>query len=102
MAKGGKRPGAGRPKGSKDPNTLRAELFRSALIDKAIEEQEALFKALFRQAKLGNVPALKELFERVMGKAPQPFQDDQGNAILPFTLIVKQQGNEQSRGGAIQ
>lgn len=101
MAKGGKRPGAGRPKGSKDPNTLKAELFRSALIDKAIEEQGALLKALFKQAKAGNVPALKELFERVMGKAPQPFQDDDGNTILPFQLIVKQQTNEQSGGRVI-
>jgi hypothetical protein len=102
MPKGGKRAGAGRPKGSKDPNTLKAELFRSALIAKAITEQKEIFEALFGQAKLGNIPAIKELFERVMGKAPQPFQDDQGNAILPFQLIVKQQGNEQSRGGAIQ
>jgi hypothetical protein len=102
MPKGGKRAGAGRPKGSKDPNTLKAELFRSALIAKAIEEQKEIFDALFGQAKLGNIPAIKELFERVMGKAPQPFQDDDGNSILPFQLIVKQQGNEQSRGGAIQ
>ena len=89
MARGGRRPGAGRPTGSKDPHTLKAELFRSALIDKAIEEQGPILNALFKQAKAGNVPAIKELFERIMGKAPQPLTDPDGNAVLPFQLIIK-------------
>jgi hypothetical protein len=100
MARGGKREGAGRPKGSKDPNTLKAELFRSALISKAIEEQKEIFDALFGQAKLGNVPAIKKLLERVLGKVPASIDAGEDGQAL-FQIIIKQM-NEQSPGGVIQ
>jgi len=73
-----------------------------ALVEQIEEEHLPIIKALIRRAQTGDIPAIREIHERLLGKVPQPFQDDDGNPILPFQLIVKQQGNEQSRGGAIQ
>ena len=99
MPNGGKRPGAGRKPGIK---AKIAEAYNELLAKEVNKEGLPIIQALITKAKTGDIPAIKELHDRLMGKAPQPFQDDEGNAILPFQLIVKQQGNEQSRGGAIQ
>lgn len=48
---GGKRSGAGRPKGTKDPQTLTKELAREAARRQIIEEQDALIAAQIQHAK---------------------------------------------------
>jgi hypothetical protein len=51
MARGGKRRGAGRPKGSKDPQTLSKEQAREALRQIVIGEMHALVDAQLANAK---------------------------------------------------
>jgi hypothetical protein len=51
MARGGKRRGAGRPKGSKDPQTLSKEQAREALRQIVIAEMHALVDAQLANAK---------------------------------------------------
>jgi hypothetical protein len=62
MAHGGKRPGAGRKKG------LEAEIYRQVLLAKIGEHKEALAAALVNKGLTGDVPALKEINERALGK----------------------------------
>jgi hypothetical protein len=91
MAKGGARPGAGRPKAQ---HTVEAEAAKARLVELFVEEKDEIFAALIKKAKRGDVPALKELFERVWGKPVQPIGNDDtgqltvkvinyGNSIAP-------------------
>jgi hypothetical protein len=86
MALGGKRPGAGRKKAQ---HTIQSEALKAYLIAEVIKEKEPIVKALILKAKTGDVPALKEVFERVLGK-PVPVLPDGDEAVLPFALIIKQ------------
>ena len=86
MPRGGKREGAGRRKA---PHTIQAEAFKAFLIQKVIEDQEPIVRALIDKAKTGDVPALKEVMERVLGK-PVAVLDPDGDTLLPFQLIIKQ------------
>jgi hypothetical protein len=99
MAKGGKRKGAGRPKGSVSGHTLQAQEMRKRFIELALENWEALCFTLIDKAVSGDTPALRETFDRVLGKPVQPLagSDDQGN-ILPFQIVISStNGNNQDR-----
>lgn len=87
--KGGARPGAGRKPGSRAQHTVKAEAFKAFLIAEVIKEKEPIVKALIDKAKAGDVPALKEVLERVLGKPIAVINDD-GIPMLPVQLIVKQ------------
>jgi hypothetical protein len=86
MAKGGKRPGAGRKKGV----TNRPQI-RSYFTDKEIGD---LVVQLKERAKTDST-ILKFLGEQVFGKAPQPLTDDDGNAIAiaGFAFITNEDNN---------
>jgi len=72
MAKrGGKRPGAGRKKGSKDPKTIQAEILKNLLIQEVVKEKAPLIRALISKGKKGDVSALREIFDRVLGKVKE-------------------------------
>lgn len=51
MPKGGKRPGAGRPKGSKEPQTLEKEAAREALRVRLTREMDGVAEALVSRCK---------------------------------------------------
>ncbi len=68
MEHGGKRTGAGRPAGSRAAHTLEAEAVRQHLIAEVIKNKESIVAALIKQAKEGKIPAIRELFERVLGR----------------------------------
>jgi hypothetical protein len=68
MPKGGKQPGAGRPKGALAGHTILAQEMRKALIEAAAEEWGP---SLIYSAKHGEVYAIRELFDRIFGKASQ-------------------------------
>jgi hypothetical protein len=88
MAKGGVRLGAGRPKGSKDPNTLVREKTLYALREMVMKEIGPVTRALIAKAKEGDVPAIKELFDRAFGKAPQALTDADGkNLKIMFDAV---------------
>lgn len=85
MASGGARPGAGRKPG------LQAEAYRKALLDLVDVNRDGLAKALVEKGLIGDVPALKEINERVLGKVPMPIDSGDGEVSLPVLLVVKQQ-----------
>lgn len=82
MAKGGKRPGAGRPKDSKDKQTLVKEQALLLLREAVLKEITPVTEALIAKAKTGDVPAIKELFDRAFGKAPQAITDADGQSLV--------------------
>jgi hypothetical protein len=71
MAHGGKREGAGKKKGSKASHTLQAQELKKKLIESFGAEADEIYKALITKAKTGDIPAIKEVLDRVWGKAPQ-------------------------------
>jgi len=68
---GGTREGAGRKKGQKASHTLLAAKGREALIKAYLREVRPINEALINKAKQGDVQAIRELHDRVHGKAPQ-------------------------------
>lgn len=90
MAKGGARPGAGRPKGQ---HTVEAEAAKARLVELFVAEKDAIFKALIGKAKKGDVPALKELFERVWGRPVQPIGNE-GDNSFKISWVNEQQSKE--------
>lgn len=82
MSKGGVRPGAGRPKGSKDPNTLVKERAMLVLREMVLAEIEPIAQALIKKGKTGDVQAIRELFDRAFGKAPQAITDADGQSLV--------------------
>jgi hypothetical protein len=68
---GGKQKGSGRPKGSLGGNTLRAQAAKEALIRYFMQHQAKIQGALLEKALTGDVPAIKEIFDRVFGKSIQ-------------------------------
>lgn len=71
---GGRRPGAGKKKGTKAAHTLETEAYRKAIIDEAIKAQLPVIKALIKQAKAGSIPAINMLWDRVLGKVPDKME----------------------------
>lgn len=74
MAHGGARPGAGKPKGYKAPHTLEASILKQRLIAAYSERADEINEALVNKALTGDIPAIKELHDRVHGKAMQPME----------------------------
>lgn len=87
MAKGGwKNPIAaengkkgGRPK-------LFASKLSEALVRKAEEEAEVLSSVLLEKAKAGDLPAIKEMFDRALGKALQNVDMTTNGKELPTPI----------------
>lgn len=64
----------GRPKGTLAKSTLDAMELRKKLIAKYEEKHEAVTDALIFKAVMGDVPAIKELHDRVYGKSMQSIE----------------------------
>ncbi len=65
MARGGKRPGAGRKKGF---SAITAEESRKVIADLVAKDIAPITKALIKKAKQGDVKAASLLFDRAFGK----------------------------------
>lgn len=88
MSNGGRRPGAGRPKGSKAKHTIQGEAYRAALIAAVLKEKAPIIQALIAKAIGGDVPALKEINDRVLGKSTENIDlTTQGDKLQMPTLI---------------
>lgn len=74
MAKGGKRPGSGRPKGVKDPQTYVKEQARAILINMVQQHIEPIVNAMIDKALTGDIPAARELLDRAWGKPKQELE----------------------------
>lgn len=68
MNHGGNRKNSGRPKGSLATHTLEAQTLRQYMIQEVIANKKELVEALIEKAKAGEVSALKEVFDRSLGK----------------------------------
>jgi len=66
----------GRKKGSKNKSTLQTEMFREFLFQEVMKEKGPLVKALIKAGKKENVPALKEILERILGRIKEPENKD--------------------------
>lgn len=85
MAKGGFRPGAGRKKAS---HTIEAEEYRKLLIARVREEAGPIIDALIAKARKGDVQALKEINDRVLGRAHQQVGlDEETISALTFRWL---------------
>ncbi len=86
---GGKRIGAGRPKGRKNDTTLEAEAGRLALIKAYMDNIGPLNDSLIEKALEGDVPAHKEIRDRVHGKSAQAVEmtGKDGTALFPESTV---------------
>jgi len=81
MPSGGSRPGAGR-------KPLEATKLRQALIKIAEKNADKLSKVLYDKAMQGDLPSIKEVIDRGIGKAIQPIAgSDGGNLIVEHHII---------------
>lgn len=84
----------GRPPGSKSSHTLQVEWARRELIQTYIDNIKPINAALIKKVKSGDVLAIKELHDRVFGKAAQPIVGPGGGPIQMQTIIGMQIKNE--------
>ena len=83
MPHGGKRPGAGRPLGSRSEKTLEQEALRQYIFDEVVKNKESIVASLIQGANAGNVQAIKEVFDRAVGKVTEDV-DLKVRSRLPF------------------
>jgi hypothetical protein len=90
MSKGGSRPGAGRKPGSKAPHTIQAEAYRAELIRRVIASKGPLIDALIQKGLTGDVPALKEINERTLGKVKDVSEitGKDGKDLFPVPILA--------------
>jgi hypothetical protein len=94
MPSGGKRIGAGRKVAS---HTLDAEIYRAELIKQIVANKTPLAKALVDKALGGDVPALKEINDRGLGKAAQSLDLTSGGKPIGHILDEIEQENERPK-----
>ena len=88
--RGGYRENSGRKKGFAAKN---AEEARRVLSEMVMHEIEPIGKALVEKAKRGDVMAVRELFDRAFGKAPQTAKIDSEGKMLPEPILGGQSIN---------
>lgn len=71
MARGGTNHKGGRPKGSLATHTLQAQVARQELVEMYKASSKSINSVLVSMALEGDIQAIKELHDRVFGKAPQ-------------------------------
>ena len=95
--KKGRKKTGGKKKGSKNKETLEREALRDFLIQEVIKEKVPLIKALIAKGKTGEIQALKEIFDRVLGKSKESLDLTSGGEPLGvgFLPMRKQDENNQ-------
>lgn len=92
MPKGGKQPGGGRPKGSKNKSTVARDAGRAWMEAQArtyTDEALAVLAAIMREgtSEPARIAAARELLDRGHGKAPQALTDADGGPLIPSKVI---------------
>ena len=90
MARGGKREGAGKPKGYKAPHTLEASAAKKRIIELVSARVDELTSKLFELAfsEKGDIGAIKELLDRAFGKPMQPIVGDDEEPPIQIDLNI--------------
>lgn len=95
--RGGKREGAGKKKGTLASHTLKAQELKKRLIEVFHNDADEIYSALIKKAKTGDIPAIKELLDRVWGKSLQqidtPDIKDALKIIFDGSFTPKTKGN---------
>lgn len=87
MASGGKRIGAGKPKGYKHHRTIEKQVAAQTLEDMLRPHQADVADALVKKAKSGDTGAIKEYHERLLGKVKEKVEVD-GNLHTELDLTI--------------
>jgi len=58
----------------KAQHTIQAEALKKYLIEEIIKQKAPIIKALIREAKKGNVQALREVLDRILGRVTENFE----------------------------
>ena len=75
----------GNPGGPGNPHAKRVAWLREALLEAVSEDDlRAIARTLVKKAKGGDLPAIRELLNRVIGKAP-----DDAEASPPEVIVVR-------------
>lgn len=74
MARSGNNHRGGRPKGSLATHTLQTQEAKKALIAMYVENQKDIDQALIDKAKDGDVPAIREVYDRVYGSSKESME----------------------------
>lgn len=84
----------GRPKGAVSEETRKAQLFKQHLINEMLEAKGEIIAALIAKSKTGDVSAIKESLDRVLGKAKQDVDLTSGGEKIGMGLILTQLESE--------
>jgi hypothetical protein len=87
----------GRPKGTKTTVTIAREKAREYLARRVEEEIQPIANKLIEKASTGDVPAIKELFDRAWGKPAQALEvsGKDGGAIVVDVDSIKTMSDEE-------
>ena len=81
----------GRKKKIKNKKTIKREkqqqLYETYLLANILKEKGGIIKALLKESKLGNVRAIKEVHERLLGKVIEEVKHS-GDINIPLTSII--------------
>jgi hypothetical protein len=99
MAQGGKRAGAGKPKGYKAPHTLEASVARARMVERISARTDELVDKLFERAldEKGDTVAIKELLDRGYGKPQQAMELSNPDGSLKTIIIQKANGHSNDK-----
>lgn len=82
----------GRPKGY---SAIQAEKAREVLVKMVTDEIEPIGLKLIEEGKKGNIQAIKELFDRAFGKAPQALTGADGGVLkIVFDQVFNQKEDD--------
>ena len=84
----------GRPLGAVSEETKKKQILEKYLADQVIAKKEKIIKSLIHSAIKGNVQAIKEILDRVVGKTTQNI--DVNSEGFPIQFIVKKQENDKA------
>jgi hypothetical protein len=68
--------------------TIEADKMKEYIAKRVAENGEAIVSVLLEKSLDGDIPAIKELFDRGFGKATQPLAGDKDNPLIPIPLLA--------------
>jgi len=79
---------AGKPPGTRHMSTLLEEAIKRVAEDTGTAEDVQIVAALIKKAKTGDIQAIREIWDRIEGKAPQSLDLTTGGEKLQVQVIT--------------